>query len=456
MQYNNVYVDYINNIIQNDTQTKELFDKNDTKRLSLVFDKIPGNYYRQCLISRMIFRKGPWIRTDKLLHCVPIPVEGDYIADDVIEEALSSLASSDLIEYLGIQSSVEEGIAAMSCSLSVSELKVLYKKTSRVASSIKSRDEMLDQIVQVIKTSRDVFGNPLNWYRLLQESLQSRLTYKTRIVRVKPDVLHLIRRMERLSQIHTTDLLSSHPSQSLSVHSPLSFKAALLVTFNKILFPVYKLSTAPIFPSSAEFSKWEAAVELKSVWFELSETRKRLAKGQCNRLLSVFRDRYFTRIDRAVSVFDCREDAGNRVPSLCLDSILKQLLTRDFQSLPHLSIGTSEGRVPIADLEIGERMAFIAAACLTNYVQAAGNRRAAFDIFEAGCVLVSMCRMGVRLLEQRGSAVGFGLAVVLIRTVLATPYPRSRLKWLDRLVIDLTHLHRWLRDAPLTPATGTD
>lgn len=379
---------------------------------------------------------------DKLTNYIPSDI--DCHVGDIMNSVLIELASLDLVEYLGENNSVDDGIIAMSCCLSISEIKLLFKRTLKSTSSMNKRD-MLDQIIHSIRTSRDLFGKQLNWFRLIQESMLCGPSVKPHIVRVKPAVLHLIRRLERLVQIHATEVLSSHPSQSLSVHQPLGFKAALLVIFKKIRFPTYELSVAPTFSSKVDFLMWEAAIELKSVWFELSAASRKFSGTLGCRLYAIWMDSFVARISGAVRIFETclSEIRGNNQESYVdLSGVCRLLLSSAANPPLRMTIGCEDDPISVSELDIGERITLIAAACLHEYFANRGGPSHQFDIYEAGCVLVSICRKGVRALEQRGSDTGYSLAVVVMRTVLGTPFPRSRLKWLDRLLIDLKHLRR--------------
>ena len=242
------------------------------------------------------------------------PLSPDPISCVTLLDCLQSLVQAGFIDQLSASDHWSTAWMAAANCLNVDELKEVYFKIA-LDKAKGTRDQILNQIHARMTTSRDLFGRPLPLVAVIlavmeKEPFNSTVSGRSRqgvapvsvpvIIRVRPAVLALFRRAQRLgirdscevsngplfisyvtggfsylvfclvfcclsvNAVQVPSLLSIYGAQGhASVHEPLSFNAAMLAIFGRIRFPDYVIRTnSPIFRSERQFRQWEAAHEL--------------------------------------------------------------------------------------------------------------------------------------------------------------------------------------------------
>eukprot|EP01041_Mallomonas_annulata_P006579 gene6579-13309_t len=496
----NPYVKYLLEVIDLILIRKDkLFDVTELKLLESYSNL--SNPAAQCLFARMTLRKGPWMRSDRLQRCIPVQLG---VGAEFLHQTLIELSQAGLIELLRDQNSLPNAMDAMTCCLSVEELKALLRRVSQT--SVQSdRSGLLHRVMQAAITTRNIFGKPLDMARLLHESLKSVFPFPSGgkqpsplIVRIHPSVLTLIRRMERLVQISSGNS-TFRRSSSWTVRKPLLFNAAVLVILNKIRYPVYEVrditGSSSLFPCRRSFLQWEAAVELRCVFDELTGDETLSYSSSLPLFLHDVRTKLLRHILHLIPVFDDNDDdqggggsSSQRTsdgpsldisapqPSRLASALLEPVLRREGGNGYSNKGGrmVSEEGVETETGVVEVRLCLVAAICLTSIMRqrrrfnggkGSGNeneteealdddsrdsndsndlnRSNLEDQIDCGTVLGSIVTHGVTALELHRDQFSYELSVQLLRLLLRSVYSaRRRQAWRDRLCIDLRHLDR--------------
>ena len=94
---------------------------------------------------------------------------------------------------------------AVEGSFNLEELADLHYSLTSAKSQGQGKAHLLSAIKKVVSTQRDIFGVALkdNFYKLMTKALRRRAKTPPMIVRLKPHIYSLLRRIQRLYQVRT-------------------------------------------------------------------------------------------------------------------------------------------------------------------------------------------------------------------------------------------------------------
>lgn len=145
------------------------------------------------LISRMINRKHPWLRSDRLQH---------YVAKaNDLDRSLDHLVSLGYIFELNENLGLEEIWESIFLVLSLDEWRRFYNllKLSSTTTSATTITLMKNEIFRFLRSQKPLFGS-------IKKNLLSyikNIIGKTRLLRLESKLITTIRRMQRLTQVIT-------------------------------------------------------------------------------------------------------------------------------------------------------------------------------------------------------------------------------------------------------------
>lgn len=265
-------------------------------------------------------------------------------------------------------------------------------------SNYRTREEMLIQLRKNL-SQKSLFSHSSSVNRLPKVFFQILSSFAPSvsdnvIVRMKPNVMRIIRRVERLNQI-TSDITS--------IRNPLDMNSSLLVAFNKIRYPKYDcILDSNIFENSKELELYEAACEIYSC-LKLSE------KELENILESI--------IQESMNVFILSNDKD------LIKTILDNLIKEDVNPLMIIGI--------------------LGCFCFFQYnltIHKMANEEYLHQ-FNAGYILTSICFHFITQIEKDPFRY-YELATFLLEVLIVSNYAKHRHgKWFIRLCVDYDHLN---------------
>jgi len=119
------------------------------------------------LLSRLSLRKAKWMKSSSVSHYVPYHRTSDADNEVQLLQAINTLQKHSFLEILTSQTSFETAFEAVqSCFLS-DDLTRLYKrlttnKNTTANNKTMSKDELLNAIHQAVRTQRTLFGHSLS------------------------------------------------------------------------------------------------------------------------------------------------------------------------------------------------------------------------------------------------------------------------------------------------------
>lgn len=415
------------------------------------------------------------------------PLPAPPVDTAALMASLEALQLVDLITTTSISSSSsEESIfdAIASC-LSSEELKGVYRKMDKTVLKAQRKEKVLQLLRKQCKSQRSISGffakpggatGSSNSSRLLRaisevllktsssgssgSSSSSGSSNGVLFFRVKPSVLLLLRRAQRLQQ-----LSSSYSTEGCSVYAQVASNLDLLVRFKKLAFPQYEvLLTQPLFPSRRLFEQWELSMEIKfallcllppsgagghgSILFSLREKVELKNMFQC--FSDVFKSAAFNKF------------VGVRFDDL--DQVAAHTAAKAASGGGGGALGLDEHSSALAQ-EYLFVLSIVAFISFSMELDAAGagsakDRPHVFAQFEAGAALADTLCTVAATLEARKS---YSYAVHVYLLLLDRGYFKHRRgSWYTRLSIDLEHqgllesslaaVQRGLSDGRVKPA----
>jgi len=244
------------------------------------------------LLAKTTSRKYNWIRVISLRR-IYSRLSSDPL--DALRSSLSSLIEAGYIELFNDQHFETSVWDVLSTCLTVSEIKVLCSRMSISSATLgKTKEQHIQSLWSKCATQKTIFGLSLvhrlgNLIVKIVEELDGPVwSVKSAvpvIIRVRPDILTLIRRIQRIFQVceNSRDWVSG---SATTIFDPINMSLPLRVAFKKARFPRTTLDSDCAlfsiydFESSGEcaymgtnrinrFHRWEAANELSCLYEEV-------------------------------------------------------------------------------------------------------------------------------------------------------------------------------------------
>ena len=196
------------------------------------------------LISRMMLRKGTWMKSSSLSRYIPTTQSSssslpssDSSSISLLANALTEGEKMSLFDIISPSSSFEDAWDAISSCFDMGDLKLLCSLLGGGGIKCTTKGETLVRLLTHFRGQRSVDGRPASARAasLVCQVLTENYSSTERMVRLAPFVSISLRRFHRLDGI-AADMNALRAGQGSSIHTPLAASPALLVAFGKVSY----------------------------------------------------------------------------------------------------------------------------------------------------------------------------------------------------------------------------
>lgn len=197
LPYLNTFIESIHDCVSRHTH---LFTDEELLQLQELL-RLPVTH--QHLLSRLVLRKHEWLRTNSFTNYL-----GRCYTQQDIDVTVHGLLANSTIDSITSKTPFEDVWNAITTTLTVEELSSLLVMISSKKAKVVGKTNILLELQKIVHKQKNLFGHLLKntLGKALASVLSSHETNPCLLVRVKPSILLLIRRVQRLHQV--TFLLS--------------------------------------------------------------------------------------------------------------------------------------------------------------------------------------------------------------------------------------------------------
>jgi hypothetical protein len=212
------------------------------------------------ILCRLSLRRPKWIKSNSISHYVPYNQKPGQNAEADFHASLDSLERHSFLEYVNSKSPFETAHEAVESCFLIDDLTILYKKLTTKKNVTNgnnkplNKEGLLEAIMQAVRTQKTLFGQPLmqkfshTVVEVLKELPVTQNRFRNsfpqsrsggssssngsgvfggargskgqlRLLRINPQILHLLRRCQRLYQVRRSCAVSS-PCCNLALFLP--------------------------------------------------------------------------------------------------------------------------------------------------------------------------------------------------------------------------------------------